>query len=224
MTLREREDRIFDKYRCRAMGEPFIPDGAISETYVATCTRLLVILKEPNDSTGKWSKSGGDLRNFFAGGGRGATSKNLSRWSALYDNPLLSMEEIDVSNQDKRVTHLRRIAVINLKKIAGGNTAQMREIRHYAEKYWDLLEEQFKLYRPNLTIAGGVFDILVALRSAKVVPQEELRFPYFCDQDLGICIDFYHPQPRFRQNNQILFDYLKLQFNYHQPSPSEINE
>jgi uracil-DNA glycosylase len=106
--------------------------------------------------------------------------------------------------------------VVNLKKIAGGSTAQPKEIREYAEKYWDLLEKQFKLYRPKLTIAGGVFDTLVALRGSSVVPQEGLRFPYFEDQDLGLCISFYHPQPRFRQRNQSLFDYLKQQLNYHQ--------
>jgi len=141
---------------------------------------------------------------------------NLARWSALYDNPLLSMEEIDASDRKKRVEHLCRIAVVNLKKIAGGSTAQPKEIWEYAEKYWDLLEEQFKLYRPNLTIAGGVFDILVALRGSNVVPKEGTRFPYFEDQDLGVCIDFYHPQPRFRLKNQKLFEYLKQQLSYHQ--------
>jgi hypothetical protein len=216
MTLREREDQIFDKYRNRAWGEPFIPDGAISDEYDANCTRLLVILKEPNDLNGNWARSGGDLRKFFAWGGRGATSMNLARWSALYDNPLLSMEEIDASDRKKRVEHLCRIAVVNLKKIAGGSTAQPKEIWEYAEKYWDLLEEQFKLYRPNLTIAGGVFDILVALRGSNVVPKEGTRFPYFEDQDLGVCIDFYHPQPRFRLKNQKLFEYLKQQLSYHQ--------
>jgi hypothetical protein len=217
MTLREREDQIFDKYRYRTRGEPFIPDGAISEEYETSHTRLLVILKEPNDPTGNWARSGGDIRDFGAWGGRGATWRNLARWSALLDYPFLSMDEIDVSDQEKCAKHLRRIAVVNLKKIAGGRTADMRIIREYAEKYWNLLEEQFKLYRPTLTIAGGVFEILVALRGSNEVLQEGLRFPYFEDQDLGVCISFYHPQPRYRQSNRGLFDYLKQQLDHHKP-------
>jgi|SRR5580658_3144167 hypothetical protein len=214
MKLHEREDRIFDKYRAR--GEQIIRDGAITEEYEAAGARLLVILKEPNDTTGNWVKSNGDMRSFGASGGRAATWNNLARWSALFYNPRLRIEEIDVSNQAKRSDYLRRIAVVNLKKIPGGGTADLSSVKRFATRHWDLLEEQLKLCRPTMTIAGGCFDILAELVGSTVVLQEGGRFPFFKDQHLGACVSFYHPQPRFRPSSKLLFLYLKQQLNYHQ--------
>ncbi|MFZ0340274.1 MAG: hypothetical protein WAL45_19770 [Terracidiphilus sp.] len=212
MTLREREDQIFGKYRL--MGEEIISDGALVEEYETARLRLLVILKEPNDSTGNWAKSKGDMRSYGAAGGRAATWNNLARWSALLGNPLLRIEEIDVSDREMRTKHLRRTAVVNLKKTAGCGTADMRKIEKYAIEHRDLLREQLKLYKPALTIAGGTFDILTKLRRGTVVLQEGERFPYFEDKDLGVCVSFYHPQQRQFSGRQ-LFHFLGIQLRYH---------
>ena len=45
MNLRQREDRIFQKYR--SMSPTIIPDGALGKEYETARRRLLVILKEP---------------------------------------------------------------------------------------------------------------------------------------------------------------------------------
>jgi len=213
MTLRQREDSIFDKYR--ALGESIIPDGALGKEYETAHRRILVILKEPHDTEGGFAKSGGDIRDFGVKHNRGATWNNLARWSALANNPSLTMTEIDVSDLTKRREHLRRIAVVNLKKIGGRATAVMSEIKGYAEQHWSLLQQQFDLYKPHATIAGGTFEILAELRGSIVIPQKGERFPFFEDKDFGICINFYHPQPRGRPTNQNLFEYLKQQLVYH---------
>src|ERR1017187_92351 len=76
------------------------------------------------------------------------------------NNPDLTLAEIDVADSEVRQRHLRRIAVMNLKKRPGRATSVMKDIRSYAEQHWILLQEQLQLYRPYVTIAGGVFPIL----------------------------------------------------------------
>jgi hypothetical protein len=212
MNLRQREDRIFERYR--ALGESIIPDGALGAEYQTAHRRILVILKEPHDTEGGFARSGGDIRDFGVKHNRTATWNNLARWSALANNPRLTMTEIDVSDLTKRREHLRRISVVNLKKAGGCATAVMSEIKGYAEQHWNLLKQQFGLYKPHATIAGGTFEILAELRGSTVIPREGERFPFFEDQDLGICIDFYHPQQR-GFTNQRLFEYLRQQLICH---------
>lgn len=103
---------------------------------------------------------------------------------------------------------------MNLKKIPGGRTANPREIESYAEEHRRLLEEQFRLYKPDITLAGGTFDILVGLRGVPVIRDKDKCFPYFHDHDLGVCIDFYHPQQR-HFTNACLYEFLKKQLTYH---------
>ena len=170
--------------------------------------RLLVILKEPNDPDGKWGASGGDIREFGRSGGRPATWNNLVRWSALVDNPDLTLAEIDVADSEVRQRHLRRIAVMNLKKRPGRATSVMKDIRSYAEQHWILLQEQLQLYRPYVTIAGGVFPILRDLMDRTERREEGSCYSYFEDETLGVCFDFYHPQQR-HYKNEVLFDDLK---------------
>jgi hypothetical protein len=63
MNLKERDDRIFCKYR--KLGKQIVVrDGAISEEYEKARRKLLVIIKEPNAPDGKWKESGGDLRGY----------------------------------------------------------------------------------------------------------------------------------------------------------------
>lgn len=214
MDLRELEDGIFDKYR--SLREQIIPDGAIGLEYKTARPRVLVILKEANDVGGEWAASGGDLRGFGDWGGRSATWRNLARWSALCANSLLQFHEIDVSTRQFRAVHLRRIAVVNLKKTPGGSRASSTVIEKYAIKHQELLNEQFELYRPDLSLAAGTFEILVKLRGKEksATPMRDNCFPHFADDDLGLCIDFYHPQQR-KFTDQCLFDFLTQQLQCH---------
>ena len=211
MTLRERENQIFDKYRAR--GEQIIRDGALGEEFEAARPRVLVILKEPNDPDGSWAVVHGDIRNFGRQYNRPATWNNLGRWSALANDARLTLDEIDVTIKDNLQKHLRRIAVVNLKKSGGGSLAVRKKIREYAAEHWSLLQEQFKLYKPDLTITGGVFDIVRDLFRARECRDNGKCFAYFKHPDLGVCFDFYHPQPRL--TNSYLFDCLKKQLDYH---------
>ena len=72
----------------------------------------------------------------------------------------------------------------------------------------------FSVYKPDVTIAGGVFDIVREL-SGKVKQEGPPNcFPYFKDEDLGICIDFYHRQQTTHSKKK-LFGFLKDELAYH---------
>ena len=71
-----------------------------------------------------------------------------------------------------------------------------------------MLQEQLQLYRPYVTIAGGVFPILRDLMDRTERREEGSCYSYFEDETLGVCFDFYHPQQR-HYKNEVLFDDLK---------------
>ena len=218
MSLRERENRIFRKYP-----KPIVRDGALGKEYESARRRVLVILKEPNDPDGGWAASGGDSRDFGIKGKPHpiSTWKALASWSALIDDPSLSFEQIneEVTTHEKRVEHLRRIAVVNLKKTSGKSTSRHSEIRSYAEQHWALLRDQFRLYKPHLTIAGNVFPIVkeqmdIAAQQVAIQQVGEERFSFFKHPDFGVFVDFWHPNQRSRSHREIL-NQLKRVLRYH---------
>ncbi len=210
MTLEEAEDRVFDKYSPKP-----IRDGALSLQYESSNRRLLLILKEVNDPKKWFEKNDGDLRKFPHENRRAATWDNVARWSALFQNPSLDLRDVDVSTLHRRSMHLQSTSFVNLKKTAGGRKSSLQTIEKYAEEHWNLLREQIQLYKPTCTISCGVFDILKLLYDATPVPKSGSCFKYFEHQDLGVCIDFYHPAYTYRLSNLELFEMLRDQFNHH---------
>jgi hypothetical protein len=208
MTLREKEDDVFGKYTSQ-----IVRDGALGRAYESVPRRLLVVLKEPNDESGYLLENGVDFRDFARDHKRRATWDNVARWSALFQNPSIDIGDIDLSSKESRFQYLQCTAVANLKKIPGASRSSYREISAAAKENWELLREQFQLYRPNLTIAGGVFGIIKAQTGRAEIPQSKGRFPYFKDEEFGVCIDFYHPQ--CRRSKTELFGFLRDQLTFH---------
>ena len=50
---------------------------------------------------------------------------------------------------------LQNICAMNLKKAAGGSSADYPEIEKAAREDADLIQQQYNLYDPDLTICGG---------------------------------------------------------------------
>ncbi|HEX4581115.1 MAG TPA: hypothetical protein VH139_03595 [Acidobacteriaceae bacterium] len=213
------EELIFSKYR--AGGAKIIPDGALSQkSYESARLKVLVVLKEPNDKNGEWCDEGGDIRRHGWEGGREKTWPNLARWAYLFENPGATYSEADsaVADLEKRKANLRRLVVMNLKKEPGSHSAHLPTIEQYAFKYEDLLRKQFSIYKPALTIAGGTHPILVKLMNKKNALRTSPEFfSYFLDENLGIVMDFYHPQPRGKPAtiNEELFSLLARDLKHH---------
>lgn len=123
MSIRSEEDKIFSTLR---LAHPAaVADGVVHEPeFLSTRYRIVYILKEVNGGSG-W-----DLRDFVYDGGRPQTWDNIARWT----EGILSLEneipwtELEKGNEQRRGEFLKKIAVVNLKKIPGGHTSDGKTI------------------------------------------------------------------------------------------------
>jgi hypothetical protein len=144
-----------------------VSDGIVDEeTYAGSEVKILYILKEVHDDSGKgkW-----DLRDFLKDGapGHGQTWNNVARWQYGIENidREVSWEMADKNLTDKRDI-FRRIAAINLKKEAGTGVAHPEEIRKYAQQDRELLQRQIELCRPDVIVCCGTGDVVKELQLA----------------------------------------------------------
>lgn len=123
------EDGIVDYERWAAL-----PDGK----------HILVLLKETNGLQGS-------LVECLRHGGNGKTWNNVIRWAKM----ALDGVYLDDVPQSEFQDIIRNIAVMNLKKYAGGPRAKAKEIERVAHQDADLLRRQIELYEPDLLLTGG---------------------------------------------------------------------
>ena len=123
------EDGIVDSERWFAL-----PDGK----------HILVLLKETNGLQGS-------LVEFLRHDGNGKTWNNVVRWAkmALDGVYLENVPQCEFQNV------IRDIAVMNLKKYAGGPCAHAKEVERVAHQDADLLRRQIELYEPDILLTGG---------------------------------------------------------------------
>jgi hypothetical protein len=214
---RAQEDEIFSQYELRNPGRAILRDGIPDpETYWQPDNlRLLFVLKEGNDPTGKWSLED-DLRDFVASGAKYKSWANLACWTAFARS--VSFDLTSRIDQQWRADQLRHSAFVNLKKVPGGATADNPAVLDFALLHGDLLRQQISLYDPHLTIACGsnTFHVLETVFEGTREKSENVFF-YLKHQTLGTVIDFYHPQARIRGGAQSFLDMLRINLAYHFP-------
>jgi len=135
---------------------PIHRDGIINQLeYGRASRKILFVLREPNDVTVKE----GDICKWLRSGPKKSTWHQLARWAAglLYGFP-----EFSIANT-RRHEALKQVAIMNLKKTAGGNTAYLAEISAFAYRSQQMLTEQISDIQPDIIVACGTFDILVWL-------------------------------------------------------------
>lgn len=128
----------------------FNPDGIVDHdrwNSLPEGKHILVILKETNGLQGS-------LADFLRNGGSDTyyrTWNNVARWVRM----LLENSFCETITRAGLQEAIKNIAAINIKKYAGGATANPREVRREALKDVDLLREQIRLYRPDIILTGG---------------------------------------------------------------------
>ena len=130
----------------------FSRDGILDvPTFDSQERRLLFVTAEPN-LKGK-EMAGVDLRCLYLEGTAHPFNQNLSRWAgALLDGQTSFEERVD----DKSVTQrLKRLAVLNLKKLAGTSTARSRVIGEHAWRDRELILREIELIRPDVIVTSG---------------------------------------------------------------------
>lgn len=165
---KERSERLFDAWQQELVsGERLTRDGAVNPArYYSDGPRILFVLKEVNGMPNKDR----DLPSFLAEGGRGQTWNNVVRWTialkASVSEPAPGCPGRLSVNARKEV--LPTIAVMNLKKVAGGARAVQAEIHEHADRFKAKLNEQFGLLDPHIVVACGVpLDWIVASEPIK---------------------------------------------------------
>ncbi len=195
MSIRESEEELFQRWGSGVKW--FVKDGVIDEeAYQNSEKKILLILKEVNDQNG----GGWDLRSYVKNGGRSQTWDTVTRWLMHIreidtDIPWSTLEKI---SNDQRIEQLKSIAVMNLKKSPGTHTAIHKDVSKVAHEDRDYLNEQFKLYKPDLVICCGtswIFHEVIKFVN-EVKWSSTTRGVRYHTMDGTTIIDYAHPEVR----------------------------
>jgi hypothetical protein len=133
----------------------FYRDGIVNEAvYARQKPRLLFILAEPNGTKRNYaSGEDPDLRRIFGERGLGKSiDLNLARWSAVVLDHTL---KFFTPSREAARDALQRIAVMNLKKLAGGGLANLEAISVQAWRDRAFIRREVELIQPSVILTCG---------------------------------------------------------------------
>lgn len=151
MTIREREEELFQRWRTERGYGRFIKDGVFDEgTWRRQTVRLTFILKEAN-----WPGGDGDLRWNLVhepDPRNWRTWNNVARWTkALLEGGAYPGRV----SAEERVEWLKRVSFLNLKKVGGGPVNDVKALWSFAHNDAELIREQLSLYGPDIIVCCG---------------------------------------------------------------------
>ena len=155
-AVEEAENLLFEEWRSRLAvdGESyFVPDGVIeSGAYANSKPKIVVVLKETNDPG-----EGSSLCEILRTTPPHYTWNTVTRWvRAIRSLPdEIPWQEISDVDMTTRIDVLRTIAVMNVKKTAGGSVASNAELEKHSQRFRDLIERQVALYSPDIILLCG---------------------------------------------------------------------
>jgi hypothetical protein len=199
MDIQKLEEQVLSEWSNRYSKDSIVKDGIVNlEDYLASDLKVLLILKEANDEGG----GGWDLRNFIREGARSQTWNTVTQWLKgirEIENDI-HWSDIKKINKNERKKMLSSIAVMNLKKVPGGGSSKKEAIKSAAERDQDLINKQFELYSPDITICCGtgtivqhVIDVCLNIEWKKT--SRAITYGTY-DENKHI-FRYYHPQARY---------------------------
>ncbi len=184
-----------DHYHALGANTPLHKDGIINpDEYNKALRRVLFVLREPNNSSAKE----GDLCEWLRNGPISSTWHQAARWAA---GLLFGFPEFPEAN-DRRGEAFKQVAIMNLKKTAGGSTADLAEVSAFAYRSQQMLINQIHDIRPNIIVACGTFDILTWLLNLDIQLSEIATRPvkYHLDNVESWVVPMGHPASRKRHS------------------------
>lgn len=175
----------------------YVRDGIVNvEAYLNAPVKVLWILKEVNSS----DNSLDDMRNALIELNANDSNRIDKGWGSTWAPVAyttygifnrMSWKEIpDIyDNASEVLKFMPSIAQINIKKYAGGATANDKEIQDFYKKYKDLLHEQIELINPDVLIFCGTFKYF---NPAYFDGKEEIQERIYKYKN-KLLIDTYHP-------------------------------
>ena len=160
-------------------------DGIVDEEEFGKVNRrVLFVLKETNDAPGL------DLREFLAQGPKYGCWHVIARWAVGLLEGFPSHNEITI---DRMKSALRRVAVINLKKLTGKEVADPSVVGAFALRDRRLLLQQIMEIQPHLIIGCGTFETLEWLLELDVEPNNPSGNPVRHAQTGAWVVPIRHP-------------------------------
>lgn len=198
-------------------GKPIAFDGVVDEdTYLNSDIKTLFLLKEVNDPemNNDWISFMDDIKLQVNKESMYKTWPNVCLWIEALHNPNVEYTYCVDENGNFATKKLQRnlleVAVVNIKKTAGGGSSNYDEILDAANRYGNVIREEIEnCISPQLVICGGTFDYAKIMFNVK--DSEVCTFPsgaeYFTKNGI-LYLQFVHPM-WFSVNRKILFAYAK---------------
>jgi len=144
-------DRLFDEWPGHDSPD-FSRDGIINEPLFEG---PLFVMAEPSGRGSRYSPLNGcDLRALYD---TDPPIKPLTHNVALWTEVLLDRRErCGLLCADRVRANLRRVAIINLRKLSGTGTADYSQVERYARDHRLWIEQQIRMIAPAIIVACGV--------------------------------------------------------------------
>jgi hypothetical protein len=203
-------DQLFDEWEKRHRGSLFVRDGIVNEAeWRAATKRIVFLLKENNcgPSSVSFGATHEEQRDF-------RLLCNKRPWAEIgqWSYGLLNLPSSPTFGEAEkhRDAACRQVAIINLKKTAGGNASSSKVITQFALRDQDLLRKQVGRLDPSIVVCCGkdlVFSLAqkIFLDDAAEAEEKASAFVLGCRTPVRILragpskiwwIDFVHPSMR----------------------------
>ena len=200
----ELQDKIVYDGLCWASISSDLPDANNQfwpENLWTTCKRkVLFLLKEPRDE-------GEDYRDWDWGINKDQFGNVLLGWLySIMNVTSRSMPDYTSIPSRKELSKLYPLAIVNLKKLSGGRTADWEDIWRYAERDKVFLKKQVRdILKPTIVVCGGSNNDGDNYRKVMTIALEYIfddikdnfkninDWCYFSSEDNILLIDSFHP-------------------------------
>lgn len=127
--------------------------------------RVLFLLKEPNGNPGE------DYKDWDWSAGRETFGNVLAYWlEGILSTTTENCLSYDDLSSRQEIFKKNPLALVNLKKLAGGNTADWNTIWKYADRDKAALRAQIReILKPNIIVCGGSNDDNDDYRKVKTI-------------------------------------------------------
>ncbi len=183
-----------------AEGKVFVRDGIVDEAlWQKAEKKVLYILKERNEYKNKAAEALSDFRQAL----RTKPWLRLGYWSYGLNNTTAEGIPPFSEAQKNAEYYCKMSAVINLKKLAGNASSDMKEIEKYAREDLKLINRQIDLISPDIIVCGGTFRICKTLFELDEMAPRVYKSSKYTD---AVWIDCVHPSKPFTRNDLLYGD------------------
>lgn len=183
--------------------------GNEEELWKNAHTRVLFLTKDLND-TDAWDIRAETGRKNHSGETNIIINtpfyKNYMRWfygilTACQTGECKSYEEANCQQTYRSFFDEMPLVRVNCKKQVGGGTISTDRLKHFMERYKDLLVKQIKLYNPDVIVCCGGSSSIKDFIATSYLPDLERinKWVYYSNSLNKVVIDFYHLSHRFSQ-------------------------